>query len=59
SSAKLADFIAMECKNSITVPGLKKNSFRNDSDIVVDVLDEGFEVGWSGVVWEKTYVMVA
>ncbi|XP_045833482.1 LEAF RUST 10 DISEASE-RESISTANCE LOCUS RECEPTOR-LIKE PROTEIN KINASE-like 2.5 isoform X1 [Trifolium pratense] len=38
----------MECKNSITVPGLK-NSFTNDSDIVVDVLDEGFEVGWSGV----------
>ncbi|XP_045792648.1 LEAF RUST 10 DISEASE-RESISTANCE LOCUS RECEPTOR-LIKE PROTEIN KINASE-like 2.1 isoform X2 [Trifolium pratense] len=48
SSAKLADFIVMKCKNSITVSGLK-NSFTNDSDIVVDVLDEGFEVGWSGV----------
>ncbi|MCI05837.1 wall-associated receptor kinase carboxy-terminal protein [Trifolium medium] len=48
SNDKLADFIVMKCKNSITVPGLK-NSFTNDSDIVVDVLDEGFEVGWSGV----------
>jgi hypothetical protein len=48
SSAKLADFAVLECKNSIQVPGLK-NSFANNSDSAMNILNEGFEVQWSGV----------
>lgn len=48
SSAKVADFIPLGCKNNITVPGLN-SSFIEDSDSVANVLDEGFEVKWSGV----------
>lgn len=42
SSDKLIDFIAMNCKNSIIVPSLK-SSLNEDSNI----LEEGFEIGWS------------
>ncbi|GAU49587.1 hypothetical protein TSUD_138740 [Trifolium subterraneum] len=38
----------MECKNSIQVPGLK-NPFIDNSSIAVNILNEGFEVNWSGV----------
>ncbi|XP_024641571.1 LEAF RUST 10 DISEASE-RESISTANCEUS RECEPTOR-LIKE PROTEIN KINASE-like 2.8 isoform X2 [Medicago truncatula] len=48
SSAKVADFIDLGCKNNITIPGLN-SSFLEDSDSVANVLDEGFEVKWSGV----------
>jgi hypothetical protein len=48
SSAKVADFIVLGCRNNITTPGLK-SSFIEDSNSVVDVLHEGFEVRWSGV----------
>ncbi|CAJ2637060.1 unnamed protein product [Trifolium pratense] len=42
SRAKVVDFMVLECKNNITVPGLK-------NPIIAKVLDEGFEVKWSGV----------
>jgi hypothetical protein len=44
SSAKLHYFTVLKCKNSIQVPGLK-SSFANK----VNILNEGFEVQWSGV----------
>jgi hypothetical protein len=44
----LVNFAVLECKNSIQVPGLK-NSFANNSDSAVNILNEGFEVQWSGV----------
>ncbi|KAK2397486.1 Protein kinase superfamily protein [Trifolium repens] len=48
SRAKVDDFKGLKCKNNITVPGLK-SSFIEYSDMVANVLDEGFEVGWIGV----------
>ncbi|KEH26986.1 wall-associated receptor kinase carboxy-terminal protein [Medicago truncatula] len=48
SSAKVVDFIGLGCMNNITIPGLK-SSIIEDSDSVVDVLDKGFDVRWSGV----------
>jgi len=48
SSAKVDDFIVLGCKNNITIPGIN-SSFLEDSDSVANVLDEGFEVKWSGV----------
>jgi hypothetical protein len=48
SSAKLADFAVLEGKNSIQVSGLN-NSFPNNSDFAVNILNEGFEVQWSGM----------
>ncbi|MCI22855.1 wall-associated receptor kinase carboxy-terminal protein, partial [Trifolium medium] len=48
SRDKVVDFMVLECKNNITVPGLK-SSVIDDSDIVANVLDEGFEVRWSGL----------
>ncbi|KAK2451598.1 LEAF RUST 10 DISEASE-RESISTANCE LOCUS RECEPTOR-LIKE PROTEIN KINASE 2.1 [Trifolium repens] len=48
SSAKLADFAVLEGKNSIQVSGLN-NSFPNHSDSAVNILNEGFEVQWSGM----------
>ncbi|KAK2451599.1 LEAF RUST 10 DISEASE-RESISTANCE LOCUS RECEPTOR-LIKE PROTEIN KINASE 2.1 [Trifolium repens] len=46
--SNLVNFAVLECKNSIQVPGLK-NSFANNSDSAVNILNEGFEVQWSGV----------
>ncbi|KAL5079568.1 hypothetical protein RYX36_007989 [Vicia faba] len=48
-NTKMADFTNLECKNNIQVYG-PKSSIIEDSDTgVVNVLREGFEVGWSVV----------
>ena len=57
SSAKVADFIVLGCKNNITIPGLN-SSFLEDSDSIANVLDEGFEVKWSGVEEEICNVCI-
>ncbi|XP_058784330.1 LEAF RUST 10 DISEASE-RESISTANCE LOCUS RECEPTOR-LIKE PROTEIN KINASE-like 1.3 [Vicia villosa] len=48
SSSKLTDFNAVNCNNSITVPG-KKNSLPNKSCVMEGILVQGFEVRWNGV----------
>ncbi|CAL5186602.1 unnamed protein product [Lathyrus oleraceus] len=47
-STKMADFTGLECKNNIKVYGPKSSIIEN-SDTTVNVLKDGFEVGWSGV----------
>ncbi|CAL5186598.1 unnamed protein product [Lathyrus oleraceus] len=47
-STKMADFTGLECKNNIKVYG-PKSSIIDDSGTTVNVLKDGFEVGWSGV----------
>ncbi|XP_058723176.1 LEAF RUST 10 DISEASE-RESISTANCE LOCUS RECEPTOR-LIKE PROTEIN KINASE-like 1.2 isoform X2 [Vicia villosa] len=57
-NSKLADFVTMKCKNSITIPGIKyKDS--NSTDAVMSFLDKGFEVKWGGVGEDKCHACIS
>ncbi|KAL5079567.1 hypothetical protein RYX36_007988 [Vicia faba] len=48
-NTKMADFTVLECKNNIKVYGPKSSIIEDSDTRVVNVLKEGFEVGWSVV----------
>ncbi|CAJ2655471.1 unnamed protein product [Trifolium pratense] len=47
-SNEVTNFNYLKCKNNVTLHGLR-SSFTKESNIVGNVLEEGFEVEWSGM----------